>query len=200
MQLLYLSLALTLDAIPLAPAATTVVSGPYLQLATPTSMVVRWRTDTTEPSSVRYGLAADQLTQTAKAEGVGSEHVVQLAKLQPATRYFYVPITGNDKPAKPGAEEQLVLVAGKAVTVIADAAKTIKGLVKVAANLHRTEQAVGGGHSIRTGIIGPDFGSLDPWASLIAQLEPCAQCRGRCIPRGLRSRQSALSGQLPCNS
>jgi hypothetical protein len=87
-----------------ATAATTVVRGPYLQLATPTSIVVRWRTDVSEPSSVRYGLAADQLTLTAKAEGVGTEHIVHLAQLQPATRYFYVPVTGNDK-AKPGAED-----------------------------------------------------------------------------------------------
>ena len=87
-----------------ATAATTVVRGPYLQLATPTSIVVRWRTDATEPSSVRYGLAADQLTLTAKSEGITTEHIVQLAQLQPATRYFYVPITGNDK-AKSGGED-----------------------------------------------------------------------------------------------
>jgi hypothetical protein len=81
-------LLLALIVAPAAHAATTILRGPYLQLATPTSMVVRWRTDTTEPSSVRYGLGANQLTLTAKSEGVGTEHVVQLAKLQPNTRYF----------------------------------------------------------------------------------------------------------------
>ena len=90
---------------PFVDASTSIVRGPYLQLATPTSIVVRWRTDTTEPSSVRYGLAANQLTLTAKAEGVSTEHLVQLPKLQPSTRYFYAPLTGNDKPAKPGAED-----------------------------------------------------------------------------------------------
>jgi acid phosphatase type 7 len=68
-------------------------------------MVVRWRTDNTEPSSVRYGLAANQLTLTAKSEGISTEHVVQLTKLQPNTRYYYAPVSGNDKPAKPGAED-----------------------------------------------------------------------------------------------
>ena len=74
------------------------------QLATPTGMVVCWRTDTTESSVVRYGLTADRLTRSAKAEGVGTEHVVQLSKLEPATRYFYAPVTGNDK-SKPGGED-----------------------------------------------------------------------------------------------
>lgn len=79
-------------------AATTIIRGPYLQLATPTSMVIRWRTDVTEPSVVRYGVDPADLSLTARAEGVVTEHIVHLPKLQPNTRYFYVPITGNDKP------------------------------------------------------------------------------------------------------
>jgi hypothetical protein len=71
-------------------AATTVVRGPYLQSATPTSLVVRWRTDLSERSVVSYGLAADKLTENARSAGVGTEHVVQLNNLQPGTRYFYV--------------------------------------------------------------------------------------------------------------
>lgn len=72
------------------PAATTIIRGPYLQSATPTSMVVRWRTDLSERSVVSYGPAADKLTESARSAGVGSEHVVQLTNLQPGTRYFYV--------------------------------------------------------------------------------------------------------------
>jgi hypothetical protein len=60
-----------------------------LQTATPTSLVVRWRTDTTEGSFVRYGLAADALNQTTKAFGIGTEHIVQLSELLPGRRYFY---------------------------------------------------------------------------------------------------------------
>ena len=48
-------------------AATTIVRGPYLQSATPTSMVVRWRTDMTEASVVSYGLERGQLTSTTDA-------------------------------------------------------------------------------------------------------------------------------------
>ena len=84
--LLLFALAATL---PLSRAATTILRGPYLQTATPTSVVVRWRTDATEGSFVRYGTTSDELTQTAKAFGVGTEHIVQLENLQPGTRYFY---------------------------------------------------------------------------------------------------------------
>lgn len=80
-------------------AATTIVRGPYLQSATPTSLVVRWRTDATEASVVNYGLARDALTLTAKAQGVGTEHVVQLEGLQPGTRYFYAVGAGARKTA-----------------------------------------------------------------------------------------------------
>ena len=82
-------LASLILAAPALPAATTILRGPYLQSATPTSLVVRWRTDTTEGSFVRYGLAADALTETAKAFGIGTEHIVQLSELLPGRRYFY---------------------------------------------------------------------------------------------------------------
>jgi hypothetical protein len=58
-------------------AAPTIIRGPYLQSATPNSMVIRWRTDTTEASVVSYGTERGQLKQVAKSEGVSAEHVVQ---------------------------------------------------------------------------------------------------------------------------
>jgi hypothetical protein len=89
-------------------AATTVLRGPYLQSATPTSMVIRWRTDATEGSVVTYGLERNQLTSTAKSEGVTAEHVVQLTGLQPNTRYYYavgsIPLPPPN-PAKKAAED-----------------------------------------------------------------------------------------------
>jgi hypothetical protein len=75
--------------LPALHAAPTIVRGPYLQTATPTSMVVRWRTDTTEGSVVSYGTERNQLTKSAKAEGVSAEHIVQLSGLTPGTKYFY---------------------------------------------------------------------------------------------------------------
>jgi hypothetical protein len=78
-------------------AAPTLLRGPYLQSATPTSMVVRWRTDVTEASVVEYGLQPNHLTSSAKAQGVSSEHIVQLSGLQPGTRYYYRVGAGPEK-------------------------------------------------------------------------------------------------------
>jgi len=75
---------------PAAPAIEArVVRGPYLQLGTPESMVVRWRTDQPTTSYVRFGTAPDRLDRTIRATGELTEHVVQLDHLQPATRYYY---------------------------------------------------------------------------------------------------------------
>jgi hypothetical protein len=99
--LLFLALASVLA--PFLTAATTVVRGPYLQLATPTSMVVRWRTDLTERSVVTYGVSREALTSTARSAGVSTEHVVQLSGLQPGTRYFYA--VGSSPLATPAAKK-----------------------------------------------------------------------------------------------
>jgi hypothetical protein len=63
--------------------------GPYLQLGTPDSVVVRWRTDVASASSVRFGLGLANLKFTARGQGALVEHIVQLTNLLPATRYFY---------------------------------------------------------------------------------------------------------------
>ena len=89
----------------LLSAAPTVVRGPYLQSATPTSMVVRWRTDTTEASVVTYGTEKAKMTSTAKAEGVSAEHVVQLSNLTPGTTYFYAVGATPLAPPAPNAKE-----------------------------------------------------------------------------------------------
>ena len=90
--------------LPALHAATTIVRGPYLQMATPTSMVIRWRTDNTEASVVTYGTERDQLTSTAKSEGIVTEHIVQLTGLKPNTRYFYA--VGSVPLAAPSAEKK----------------------------------------------------------------------------------------------
>src|SRR3954470_6947364 len=78
-----LTVVLALLGAALLPAATTIVRGPYLQTATPTSMIVRWRTDLTERSVVSYGETRGALTSSATSRGVGTEHIVQLTDLKP---------------------------------------------------------------------------------------------------------------------
>ena len=79
----------------LAHAATSdkpvafVTRGPYLQLGTTNSIVVRWRTSVPMTSQVRYGSSTDSLTNKATSKGTLSDHVVMLSGLKPDTRYFY---------------------------------------------------------------------------------------------------------------
>jgi hypothetical protein len=86
-------------------AAATVERGPYLQVATPTSIVIRWRTEGTDPANtsvVDYGTTLGVLDSSANGTpqqvvvlGVGdidrtiTEHEVELSGLAPDTRYYY---------------------------------------------------------------------------------------------------------------
>jgi hypothetical protein len=69
--------------------AAQLLRGPYLQSGTPTSVVVRWRTDLATDSRVRYGNAPDALGSSAGESTPVTEHEVVLAGLSPATRYCY---------------------------------------------------------------------------------------------------------------
>lgn len=70
-------------------AAEKLTRGPYLQLPTTNSMVIRWRTEKERKSYVRYGLTAGTATNLVRSEGIFTDHIVQLTKLKPDTRYFY---------------------------------------------------------------------------------------------------------------
>ncbi len=65
-----------------------VIRGPYLQIATSTSMNVCWRTNVPEISKISFGTTtsySDSLTDTALV----TEHVVKLSGLIPNTKYYY---------------------------------------------------------------------------------------------------------------
>ncbi len=63
--------------------------GPYLQMANPTAMTVRWRTDAAGRGVVRYGLTAGNLAGTLEEGAAVLDHELRLAGLAPATKYFY---------------------------------------------------------------------------------------------------------------
>ena len=69
--------------------AAMVTRGPYLQTPTPTSMIVRWRTDTLTSSRVQYGSAPGSLTNSADDVLPTTEHVVTVSGLAPDTQYYY---------------------------------------------------------------------------------------------------------------
>ncbi len=78
------------------------VRGPYLHIATPTSIVVKWRTDVASPARVNFGTAPGSLTSFSDVPTPSFDHEVTVTGLQPATTYFYsigtptMQISGND--------------------------------------------------------------------------------------------------------
>ena len=96
--------------------------GPYLQVATPTSMTIRWRTNVYDRSSVHYGLTSGKLEMQTNDSTLVSEHIIKLFGLKPLTKYYYA--IGNLKSIIQGDEnnyfytlpekgsEQLIRVAG----------------------------------------------------------------------------------------
>src|SRR5687768_15424847 len=74
---------------PAAQPLPTIVRGPYLQLGTTNSMVVRWRTDLAAGSAVYYGTSPNRMNRTARSRGIFTEHAVQFTNLAADTKYYY---------------------------------------------------------------------------------------------------------------
>lgn len=68
---------------------TGLLRGPYLQVATPTSMTIRWRTNVYDRSKVRYGLTSGNLDMETSDSTLVSEHIIKLSGLKPLTKYYY---------------------------------------------------------------------------------------------------------------
>ncbi len=67
----------------------TISRGPYLQSGTPTSIIVRWRTDAPMRGRVRYGNDPANLNLTTDEAAETTEHEIPLTGLTPGTQYFY---------------------------------------------------------------------------------------------------------------
>ncbi|MBT4520858.1 MAG: metallophosphoesterase family protein, partial [Halieaceae bacterium] len=82
------------------PAALT--RGPYLQMGTPSSMVVRWRTNSYTTTRLAYGSAPGGLSTTLNDGTLKTEHEVLVSGLSAATKYYYevgsasTTLAGND--------------------------------------------------------------------------------------------------------
>ena len=70
-------------------SAETLTRGPYLQIGTPTSMTVKWRTDVASNSRVSYGTVPGNLTTQVDDATTTTEHEVYLTGLSPGTQYYY---------------------------------------------------------------------------------------------------------------
>lgn len=71
-----------------APSAL-LTRGPYLQLGTPTSIYIRWKTDIRTDSKVNFGTSSGNLNLAAADLFSTTEHIVQLTGLSPDTKYYY---------------------------------------------------------------------------------------------------------------
>lgn len=63
--------------------------GPFLQMATPDSITIRWRTDVACESVVHYGTDLGALAFAIANLDSTTEHEMRLSDLAPATQYFY---------------------------------------------------------------------------------------------------------------
>ena len=72
-----------------ATANPGLLRGPYLQIATTESMIVRWRTAVPLDSEVRFGTSPSQLNYVVNIAGLRTDHEVPLSDLLPGTRYYY---------------------------------------------------------------------------------------------------------------
>jgi PKD repeat protein len=90
------------DAAIAGAAAATLTRGPYLQVGTPNSVVVRWRTAESTMSRVEYGDAPDNLTGAVIDSVLTTEHEIEIAGLSPDARYYYA--IGTDVELLAGAD------------------------------------------------------------------------------------------------
>jgi methionine-rich copper-binding protein CopC len=82
-------LSFDLELIGNVAGAASITRGPYLQLATANSVIVRWRTDVATNSKVSYGSSPTNLTASATDNTSVTDHIVQLTGLSANTVYYY---------------------------------------------------------------------------------------------------------------
>lgn len=66
-----------------------VTRGPYLQMGTPTQMIIRWRTNWDSDSKVYFGTNPHTLNTFVAERKYTNEHIIQLHNLLPNTKYYY---------------------------------------------------------------------------------------------------------------
>ncbi|WP_162793978.1 purple acid phosphatase family protein [Runella rosea] len=79
---------LSIEGVGGCPSAT-LVRQPYLQIGTPTSVIVRWKTNVATNSKVKYGTDPNNLNLQATLPATTVEHIVPLTGLSPNTKYYY---------------------------------------------------------------------------------------------------------------
>ena len=73
----------------LTPISTSVDRGPYLNIGTSNSMIVKWRTISGTDSKVYYGTSPASLTNVATDAAFVTNHEIKVTGLTPSTKYYY---------------------------------------------------------------------------------------------------------------
>ncbi|MBC7568924.1 MAG: metallophosphoesterase family protein, partial [Spirosoma sp.] len=86
---------LRLEGIPVTAAPQVkIVRGPYLQMGTTSSMILRWSTQALTRGQVRYDTVATNLTvgnaQVVSETALSSDHQIKLTNLLPNRKYYYI--------------------------------------------------------------------------------------------------------------
>ena len=81
--------------ISLTSLSQKITRGPYLQVSTPTSMIIRWRTDVAVASKINFGLTQNSLNLSKTDDSPKTEHIITIDNLKPDTKYFYGVWSGN---------------------------------------------------------------------------------------------------------
>ena len=84
------------------------IRGPYLQLATSKSIIIRWRTDALTRSVVNYGSSETDLSMMVEDPLLTFEHKVTLNGLQPGTKYYYTIGGGPGDTLQKGSDNYFV--------------------------------------------------------------------------------------------
>ncbi len=74
---------------PVSAIKAVLLRGPYLQAASPNSIIIRWRTDVLTRGIVHFGKDRALLDRNEKDTILISEHMIRLQNLEPGTKYFY---------------------------------------------------------------------------------------------------------------
>jgi hypothetical protein len=73
----------------LANAQVSIVKGPYLQVGTANSMIIKWETNIPTDTKVEYDTSATSMNYFAGSLVMDTVHEVQLSGLLPYTKYYY---------------------------------------------------------------------------------------------------------------
>jgi acid phosphatase type 7 len=75
--------------------AQKITRGPYLQMATSRSMMIRWRTDVATTSKINFGTVQNNLNASLSDNTPKTDHQITIDQLSPNTKYFYAVANGS---------------------------------------------------------------------------------------------------------